>query len=515
MKILFISLGDQPDYQCDCLYHGLKALIGKDLESTSDMWYMYETLSDDDRGYLYGKGFTLYGLLKSDLKNVPKPQEIISKIETHYYDHIIFGAIIKDDTLLNLVINNYAPNEIIFVDGEDSAYINKGLLKKGTYFKRELKKETENINPISFGIPKEKIIKSLPEKIRNWAINYPGKLNTYIYNTEESYYSDYQRSKFAVTIKKEGWDCLRHYEILANGCIPNFKDIENCPVGTMVNFPKGILNEINNKIDKHEVINDNEYQNYIEKLLSITAENLTTEAVVKSMLKTLFNIQRLPEKQKVKNPVKNNLPVWNFKIDKILKLTGPANNKDAVLVYSGVSSVQGIRFLIDRYSLIYAADTFGSALNSLKKILDNEKGKVKFVNDMFSIQGYADTIILDFTLPYQENIIEYLLKVKSLMNLRSRLILIVPNFQTIITLFAFIKSDFRFGRIKLSKRPPMNFYSKKAIYSLLTSFGLRINDISRHDFENSHFVKRLFNKVAFLKFWNCKTLIIEAFLNEE
>ena len=37
---------------------------------------------------------------------------------------------------------------------------------------------------------------------------------------------------------KGGWDCLRHYEILMNGCIPLFLDIKNCPKDTISTLPK-------------------------------------------------------------------------------------------------------------------------------------------------------------------------------------------------------------------------------------------------------------------------------------
>ena len=34
---------------------------------------------------------------------------------------------------------------------------------------------------------------------------------------------------------------MRHYEILANGCIPIFLDLENCPINTLTNLPKKCL----------------------------------------------------------------------------------------------------------------------------------------------------------------------------------------------------------------------------------------------------------------------------------
>ena len=59
----------------------------------------------------------------------------------------------------------------------------------------------------------------------------------------------YKKSIFALTYKKAGWDSLRHYEILMNGCIPLFLDIKNCPPDTLTSLPKDklikILNEFN------------------------------------------------------------------------------------------------------------------------------------------------------------------------------------------------------------------------------------------------------------------------------
>ena len=95
--------------------------------------------------------------------------------------------------------------------------------------------------PITFSIPYEKIVKGIPVKTKIISNLIPGKLETYIYNTEEEYYNEYKTSYFATTCKKAGWDCMRHYEILANGCIPYFIDIEKCPENTMALLPKQLL----------------------------------------------------------------------------------------------------------------------------------------------------------------------------------------------------------------------------------------------------------------------------------
>lgn len=65
----------------------------------------------------------------------------------------------------------------------------------------------------------------------------PGNASTYVYHTEHSYIQQYAESYFAVTMKKAGWDCLRHYEILAAGAIPFFYDLDDLPKHTMLSFP--------------------------------------------------------------------------------------------------------------------------------------------------------------------------------------------------------------------------------------------------------------------------------------
>jgi hypothetical protein len=99
------------------------------------------------------------------------------------------------------------------------------------------------IYPITFSIPENKIITSLPEKKRILSNLRPGYGKSYIYNTENEYYTQYKESMFAITTKKGGWDCMRHYEILACGTIPVFPDIEYCPPNTMELFPKHLLQD--------------------------------------------------------------------------------------------------------------------------------------------------------------------------------------------------------------------------------------------------------------------------------
>jgi hypothetical protein len=133
------------------------------------------------------------------------------------------------------------------------------------------------IYPIGFSIPEEKIVETVPEKKKVLATVIPGKLDTYIFDKEEDYYKDYQQSKYALTTKKGGWDCLRHYEILANGCIPLFSNIDKCPSQTMTFFPKQLVIDANSNPDKYEY--------YASKLLEYTRQHLTTEKMASYILK--------------------------------------------------------------------------------------------------------------------------------------------------------------------------------------------------------------------------------------
>lgn len=134
------------------------------------------------------------------------------------------------------------------------------------------------IYPISFSIPESKIIQVLPTKTKTTAHIVPGDKSTYLYTNEDDYYKDYQSSLFGKTCKKAGWDCLRHYEILANGCIPMFEDIDKIPTQTMYHFPKYLLQDV--------------YKSpfpdlYIPVLLNYTRKHLTCRAMAQYILDTI------------------------------------------------------------------------------------------------------------------------------------------------------------------------------------------------------------------------------------
>ncbi len=251
MKILFISSSNvkqdsRPNnYMHDIVLHGLREIYGNSVIDYPGVWYMYRDevkKRNYDISNLWGKGFTLYNLL-SNYQQIDRT-DVENKIKTNYFDFIIFGSIDKAQLFFDKAINS--KSKIIFVDGNDSPFINEQVTGKGVYFKRELTSDKiKNVYPINFAIPKEKIIHTINQKPLNiLAPLIPGKYSTYIYENEKEYYQSYQNSIFALTYKKMGWDSLRHYEILMNGCIPLFLNIDKCPEKILTNLPKKLLFEI-------------------------------------------------------------------------------------------------------------------------------------------------------------------------------------------------------------------------------------------------------------------------------
>lgn len=147
--------------------------------------------------------------------------------------------------------------------------------------------------PIGFAIPESKIVKNIPEKDKDFAHIIPGHLHTYIFDNEADYFKDYQRSYFAITCKKAGWDCMRHYEILASGCIPYFLDLDLCNEKTMYFLPKDLIKEAMNlegvsylNID-HSKFDRAKYDEILNKLLVHTRKHLTTKQMASYVLKTI------------------------------------------------------------------------------------------------------------------------------------------------------------------------------------------------------------------------------------
>ncbi len=273
MKILYLSGGEMPDYQCDMLFHGLRELLGPEVVDARRLWYMYRSeVTPEIKQRLYGRGFTVYGRLGEVAVD---REDLRAKVEARYFDYVIYGSAWRNLDGFDLVRRNYPASRIAFIDGEDGPMLRGDLLGLGLYFKRECTRAMRQCLPIGFAIPKDAVRRSVPAKTKALATVIPGRLETYVFDDEQAYYDDYATSMVAITTKKAGWDCLRHYEILANGCVPHFIDLEKCPSHTLTALPKRFLL----KARRWPAVPTAICEDTFEACRRFTAEHLTTEAL--------------------------------------------------------------------------------------------------------------------------------------------------------------------------------------------------------------------------------------------
>jgi hypothetical protein len=188
------------------------------------------------------------------------------------------------------------PNQILNTIGE------KDILYKVTPLDHDevhnLDVNKNSIYPLSFCIPDECIVDKIPEKSWLLAPLIPGVLSTYIYKDKETEYNKmYRQSRFALTKMKGGWDCLRHYEILMNGCIPLFENLNDCPKYTLTTYPKELNDEAYDLYHKW-CENDEFIEKYnilCNKYLEHTRNHCTTSATTK------YFLSKIKDGNKVKN----------------------------------------------------------------------------------------------------------------------------------------------------------------------------------------------------------------------
>jgi hypothetical protein len=257
MKILYTRRLDDyvnnQDYLCDSVFYGLSQLPNVEITDAPRLWYMYKNEFTPNGPHnlssLYGRGFTVWGLM--DESNVDR-SNIEQNIQNHYYDLVILSRVDHVSPYIDLILENYKPNEIVTLDGLDETEIFNFFTNASTYFKRELLDSGgAKVLPISFGIPDEKCRLTPQIKTQTFSRSVPVIPGQgYIFDNQDEYHDDYAKSLFGITHKKAGWDCMRHYEILANRCIPYFTDINDLPDNICKTLPKELLKYAKARVDK-------------------------------------------------------------------------------------------------------------------------------------------------------------------------------------------------------------------------------------------------------------------------
>jgi len=271
-RVLFISSSIE-DYLSDSVFLGLRALLGERVVDYPRIDRLYDTIPSAQRQKLYGRGFGLYACLP-DI-SVDRTR-IESQLVDGAFDAVIFSDIHRCFGRFVELLPYIEKTRVAVLDGADSpalypysgAYWRRperwGLPRAHTrflYFKREWTPDTisyryyrllpkqlatsvpspNNLRPIAFSFPDEKILSNSAnvDKKALWPhhivdpevrklVN--GATSGYAFEAESDYYADLRGARFGITTKRAGWDCLRHYEIAANGAVPCFRNLSSKPV---------------------------------------------------------------------------------------------------------------------------------------------------------------------------------------------------------------------------------------------------------------------------------------------
>jgi hypothetical protein len=270
MRILFLT-STTADYLADGVLHGLRTLHGADVVDYPKCEPLYQNCPRKSFDRVRGHGFTLYGLLE-DLEI--DRWDVETRLRRGDFDRIIFGNICRTYGLFVEWRKWLPPENTILLDGEDTQaiapYAGQWWRRPSCwcwpsahlsyrYYKREWGEDTLRnrcwkmlpvgisrrfhgclrLRRINFSIPSEKIVLQPTKKTKDFASHIVdvevasrlGNANSTAYNftRESDYYDDIRSARYGITTQRAGWDCLRHYEIAANGAVPCFRKLNEKP----------------------------------------------------------------------------------------------------------------------------------------------------------------------------------------------------------------------------------------------------------------------------------------------
>ena len=281
LNILFLS-DDREDYLADSLLHGLISMGCHHVVDYPKKEILYsDCLTTENCNQVHGSGFTLYGLLT---KRQVDRSLILSRLEAGWFDLVILSNIWRQFGLLAQLIKSteHGRTRLLLLDGDDDPRLYpvslaklkqhglqipghlQALAGRTCYAKRELdlrqpqhwrelllpaqlrpqmrrlfRRQLLNPQPCSFSIPKQWIrkpdpsqkTKLLPLHIVDTEVQSRFKTgqSSYAFSNQDDYFDDLAQSRFGITTKRAGWDCLRHYEIAAAGTVLCFRDLQQKP----------------------------------------------------------------------------------------------------------------------------------------------------------------------------------------------------------------------------------------------------------------------------------------------
>lgn len=338
MKILYLSSSVE-DYLSDALFHGLRCLLGADVVDFPKSELLYNNCPEHVRKQARGNGFTLYTGL---LEDIPVDRfNIVAKVQQDYFDLVVISDIWRQFGWFVELRPWLKAEKTIVLDGADTpqTYPYAGLWWRRPYYwflprahtsfpyyKREWTEKTRfdtwsralpqairarlplaaTPRRIAFSIPAEKIVRERPPKTKDFPTHVVdaelaarlGRAQTgYAFNTEQDYYADLQSARFGITTKRAGWDCLRHYEIAANGAVPCFRGLDDKPATCA---PHGLTREncivyrgADDLLGQIAALSDCAYDRLQQSSMRWVWEN-STEGRARQLLAELGLLQALP-----------------------------------------------------------------------------------------------------------------------------------------------------------------------------------------------------------------------------
>ena len=263
--ILYITSSVE-DYLADGLLHGLREILGEQIVDFPKAEHLYEEFTPYVNERIRGHGMTMY---TCPLKNIDIDRSQIEvRLSNHDFSCVVFSCIGRQYGLFTQWLHHYQLTPVILVDGADSdlavphlkhrikSLIFSAPTSRFLYFKREWTHKTHfnllaailtklglrvpsnysNLRHIAFAIPPQKLRKETPIKTKLFPTHIIDpeirdvlgiKGESYSFSTEEEYYKDLAQSRFGITNKRGGWDCLRHYEIVINQAVPCFRNLNH------------------------------------------------------------------------------------------------------------------------------------------------------------------------------------------------------------------------------------------------------------------------------------------------
>jgi hypothetical protein len=216
------------DYLADSLIIGLRELYEENCVE-----YPRKDILYGDLECVYGRGFTLWSKPILDVPRGPAAFE-----ETDWVIYSNYRRQQPVDWRL-LVRNKDTAPRVIYVDGCDDNNVEPGVRP---FFKRELFQAEPGVFSTGFGIP-DRLIRPLAIEKKSQLIQTHvqdeefASDSGYKFTEEKDYYDDLARSLFGITMRKGGWDCMRHYEIMAAGTVVMFKNFDQKPAACAPQCP--------------------------------------------------------------------------------------------------------------------------------------------------------------------------------------------------------------------------------------------------------------------------------------